>query len=392
MKSNVINKHMWKYVDWFLVVLIFILVGFSLISMINATASPFTGDESTFSEFMANLNLGSAQRQLMFFAIGIGAMFICLLLDYNSVKNVTSYIYWICVALLVVVLLFGSDQRGTTGWFMIGTYGFQPAEFAKLGIILILAKVISDKTEGHEEGITRVRDILPALWRFAIPFVLILAQPDFGTAVVYAFIFFTMLFMAKTHWKIILLIVVVAIAIIPIAYNLLQDWQKLRILSFLFPEDFQSTETADARLQVEQAKMAVGSGGFLGKGLFAPGSLSQLDYVPEKHNDFIFAVTVEAFGFLGGFILLLLYFLLISRTLMLAMRAKDDFGAYIIVGVAAMTLFHVIENIGMNIDLLPVTGIPLPFFSYGGSSLLTNMLAYGMVLSVDMRRTRWPIG
>ena len=138
--------------------------------------------------------------------------------------------------------------------------------------------------------------------------------------------------------------------------------------------------------------MAIGSGGFLGKGLFAPGSLSQLDYVPEKHNDFIFSVTIEAFGFLGGLILIILYFFLISRTFMLAMRSKDDFGAYICIGVAAMTLFHVVENIGMNIDLLPVTGIPLPFFSYGGSSLLTNMIAYGMVISVDMRRARRPLG
>lgn len=392
MKSNVINKHMWKYVDWLVIVLIFVLVGFSILSLINATASPFTGDESTFSEFMANLNLGSAQRQMMFFLIGVGAMFLCLLLDYHMVKNVSDYIYWICVAFLVIVLFAGSEQRGTTGWFMVGDYGIQPSEFGKLGLILILAKVLSDKTEGHEDGISKVRDIWPALWRFAIPFVLILAQPDFGTGIVYAFIFFTMLFMAKTHWKIIVLIVVIAVAIIPIAYNFLQDWQQLRILSFLFPEDYQSPDTADARLQVEQAKMAVGSGGFFGKGLFAPGSLSQLDYVPEKQNDFIFAVTVEAFGFLGGLIILVLYFLLISRTFMLAMRARDDFGAYIIVGVAAMTLFHVVENIGMNLDLLPVTGIPLPFFSSGGSSLLTNMIAYGMVLSVDMRRTRWPIG
>lgn len=392
MKPNTLTKQMWKNADWLMIVLIVGLVGYGVISIINATASPFTGDENGFSEILANLNLGSAQRQLLFFAIGIGAMFVCTLLDYHTVRNVAEYIYWICVALLIAVLIMGSNQRGTTGWFMIGTYGFQPSEFGKIGLILILAKVLSDKTEGHEDGITRVRDIWPALWRFAIPFVLIVYQPDFGTAMVYAFIFFMMLFMAKTSWRIILLIVIISVALIPIAYNFLRDWQKIRLLSFFFPEQYQTTETADARLQVEQAKMAIGSGGFLGKGLFAPGSLSQLDYVPEKHNDFIFSVTIEAFGFLGGIILLIMYFFLISRTFMLAMRAKDDFGAYICIGVAAMTLFHVVENIGMNIDLLPVTGIPLPFFSYGGSSLLTNMIAYGMVISVDMRRQRRPIG
>ena len=127
----------------------------------------------------------------------------------------------------------------------------------------------------------------------------------------------------------------------------------------------------------------------MGKGLFTPGSLSQLGYVPFGNNDFIFAVTVEAFGFLGGLVLIILYFLLIARTFMLALRAKDDFGAFIIIGVAAMTLFHVVENIGMNIGLLPVTGIPLPFFSSGGSSMIMNCLAFGLVLSVDMRRQRW---
>ena len=165
----------------------------------------------------------------------------------------------------------------------------------------------------------------------------------------------------------------------------MKDYQQQRILSFFNP----SAQSADATMQVDQAKLAIGSGQFLGKGLFAPGSLSQLNYVPEKHNDFIFAVTVEAFGFLGGLILIILYFLLIGRTFMLALRAKDDFGAYIIVGVAAMTLFHVVENIGMNLGILPVTGIPLPFFSYGGSSMVTNCIAFGMVISVDMRRQRW---
>lgn len=392
MKTKIFNKYMWKYVDWILVILICMLVGFSLISIINATASPFTGDESGFGEFMDNLNLGSAQRQMMFFGIGLIAMFLCMLLDYHTVKNITDYIYWICIAFLIAVLFLGSEQRGTTGWFMIGTYGVQPAEFGKIGLILVISKVLSDKTEGHEEGITRFRDILPALWRFIIPFGLIVSQPDFGTAIVYMFIFVVLLFMAKTNWKILLTLLIIAIAAIPIVYNLLAGWQQERLLSFFFPDQYATADTADARFQVEQAKMAVGSGGLFGKGLFAPGSLSQLDFVPEKHNDFIFAVTVEAFGFVGGLAVLVLYFLLISRTFMLSMRARDDFGAYIIIGVAAMTLFHVFENIAMNIDLMPITGIPLPFFSYGGSSLLTNMIAYGMVLSVDMRRTRWPIG
>lgn len=385
MKSNVINRGMWKYVDWFLVIIIFVIFAYGMLSLVNATASPFTGDESTFAEFYANLNLGSAQWQLVFFLIGIGAMFLILLIDYQNIRGFTNHLYWIAVALLIVVRFAGSEQNGTVGWFMVGGRGIQPAEYCKIIIIVVLAKVLSDKTQGHDEGITRLRDVWPALWRFLIPTVLIMSQPDWGTAVVYVVVFVVMLFMAKTSVKVMLILLGIAAACIPLIMFFMADWQTQRFTTFFNPE----ADTEGAGLQVAQAKMAIGSGQMFGKGLFAPGSLSQLDYVPEKHNDFIFAVTVEAFGFVGGILLILLYAVLIVRTFMLAMRAKDDFGSYIIIGVAAMTAFHVIENIGMNVGVLPVTGIPLPFFSYGGSNLLMNMMAYGMVLSVDMRRTRW---
>lgn len=385
MKLRIYNKNMWKNFDWILVIIIFTLVGYSLISIINVTASPFTGDEVSFSEILENLNFDSAGYQGIFFLIGIGVMFAVLLVDYTNMKHFVDYVYWVCIALLVAVFLFGSEQRGTTGWFMIGDRGFQPAEFGKIAMILILARVIADKTEGHENGITHFRQIIPALWRVILPVVLIMMQPDFGTAMVYIFIFIIMLFMAKTNWKIFAIFLVAAAIILPIIWFSMADWQRTRIFTFLDPE----YGSAGEGLQVEQAKMAIGSGQMFGKGLFAPGSLSQLDYVPEKHNDFIFAVTVEAFGFIGGFLIIALYALLCIRTFMLSLRAKDDFGAYIIIGVMAMTLFHVIENIGMNIGVLPVTGIPLPFFSYGGSNMIVNCIAYGMVLSVDIRRQRW---
>ncbi len=390
MKPKIFNKYMWRYVDWFLLIIICVLVFFGMMSMINATAQPFTGDESSLADYMANLDLSFAQRQLMFFGIGVGALFAILLIDYTVVRKISDYIYWICIAFLVIVLFFGANQRGTSGWFMIGSYGVQPSEFAKLGIILAISKVVAVKTEGNEEGLTRFRDVFPALWRFLIPFALVVAQPDFGTALVYLAILIVILFMAKTSWKIFLVIAIVGVVAVILALNLdiLQEYQRTRLYSFFDP----ASQDADSLLQVNQAKMAIGSGGITGKGLFAPGTLATLDYVPEKQNDFIFAVTVEAFGLVGGIVLVGLYFLLVARTIMLAMRAKDDFGAYIIMGVAAMALFHVVENVGMNIGILPVTGISLPFFSYGGSNMLTSMMAFGMVLSVDMRRTRWPIG
>ncbi|MEG0594495.1 MAG: rod shape-determining protein RodA [Christensenella sp.] len=388
MRGKFINKNMWKYVDWFLIIIIVVLVGYSLLSIINVTASPFTGDESTFAEFFANLNLNSAVWQGVFFVIGLACMFAVMLIDYHNVGNLLEWIYWISIALLVAVLFFGKEINGTTGWFTFGSRGFQPAELCKILIIIVLAKIFATQTEGHEEGIRTFRDVFPMLWRLAIPVVLIAVQPDFGSAMVYVFVFMMMLFMAKPSWKVIAWLLLIAGAVCMIFWFTMEDYQRIRLLAFFNPEA-QSVQNADATMQMDQAKLAIGSGQFFGKGLFAPGSLSQLDYVPEKHNDFIFAVTVEAFGFLGGMVLIVLYFLLIARTFMLALRAKDDFGAYLIIGVAAMTLFHVVENIGMNIGILPVTGIPLPFFSYGGSSMVTNCIAFGMVISVDMRRQRW---
>ncbi|MEG2574980.1 MAG: rod shape-determining protein RodA [Christensenella sp.] len=388
MRGKFINKNMWKYVDWFLIIIIVVLVGYSLLSIINVTASPFTGDESTFAEFFANLNLNSAVWQGVFFVIGLACMFAVMLIDYHNVGNLSEWIYWISIALLVAVLFFGKEVNGTTGWFTFGSRGFQPAELCKILIIIVLAKTFAIQTEGHEEGIRTFRDVFPMLWRLAIPVVLIAVQPDFGSAMVYVFIFMMMLFMAKPSWKVIAWLLLIAAVVCIIFWFTMDDYQRIRLLAFFNPEA-QSVQDADATMQMDQAKLAIGSGQFFGKGLFAPGSLSQLDYVPEKHNDFIFAVTVEAFGFLGGMVLIVLYFLLIARTFMLALRAKDDFGAYLIIGVAAMTLFHVVENIGMNIGILPVTGISLPFFSYGGSSMVTNCIAFGMVISVDMRRQRW---
>ncbi len=393
MKGKLINKNMWKFVDWFLVVIIFILVGYSLLSIVNVTASPFTGDEQGFAEFFANLNLSDAMWQLVFFGIGLVLIFFVMLVDYHSIAHLTNWIYWATVALLVAVYFFGSEQNGTTGWFMIGNRGFQPGEVCKILMVIVLAKLLADKTEGNENGIQTFKEILPALWRLAIPVALIAAQPDMGTAIVYVFAFAVMLFMAKTSWKVWLILIAIVIAIVGaylvyIANDPEGNYQWTRILAFFNPSSEVVTSN-DATLQMDQAKLAIGSGGTFGKGLFTPGSLSQLGYVPFGNNDFIFAVTVEAFGFLGGIILIVLYFLLIGRTFMLSLRAKDDFGAYIIIGVAAMTLFHVVENIGMNIGMLPVTGIPLPFFSSGGSSMIMNCVAFGFVLSVDMRRQRW---
>ena len=385
MRSKLINKGLWRNFDWTTLILICLIFAVGLITIINVTASPFTGEETTPAQFFSKLNLSFAIWQLVFFGVGLVMIFICGLIDYHVLVPYIKWMYLVCIALLVAVLFFGSRQRGTTGWFMIGNRGFQPGEVCKIIIIFVLARTVSRQTEASKEGITDLKQLMPSLILVAIPMLLIMRQPDYGTAFVYIVIYLAIIFVARTSWRVLMMLLMMAGILVPIVWFSMEDWQRLRIFTFLDP----NYENSDAGLQVAQAQMAIGSGGIWGKGLFAPGSLSQLGYVPEQHNDMIFSAAIETYGFVGGIVILILYVLLIIRTFMLAMRAKDDFGTFIIIGVAAMMIFHVLENVGMNLGLLPVTGIPLPFFSYGGSNLVTNMIAYGMALSVDMRRGRW---
>lgn len=382
-----LGKKSWKLVDWFSVIIVFLIVAFSLISLTNVLADPFTGQEQGLGDIIDNLNLGNVVWQGIFFVIGLVAIAVILLVDYNILREWTHIIYWANIVLLVAVLLFGSNQRGATGWFMIGGRGFQPSELAKIAIIITLSKMFADKTENGGQGIQTWRELWPFLWRFALPFAIIIAQKDLGTALVYAVVFAVLLVVSKTNWKLILILAGVVICLLPLAWLLLDDWQKNRILAFINPE----ADLQNSGYNVEQAKIAIGSGGLTGKGFFTEGALSQLNYVPEKHTDFLFSVTVEAVGFVGGLILILLYLALLARLWFLSLKAKDRFGSYLIIGVLAMFLFHIVENIGMNMGVMPVTGIPLPFFSYGGSNMLTSMIAMGIVLNVNMRRNRTAI-
>ena len=384
---------MFGHIDWVLFANIVLLVMLSLIAIASALSDPLDAETSSITSAIGQLDVKYVFQQLTWFVVGLVAMFIMLLPDYHNIGEYYKWIYIIMVLLLVAVFAFGSELNGTKGWFKIGTTGFQPSELGKIAIVIVLAKMMSDKAQGKDGGIKKLRDILPLLAVFAIPFGLILIQPDWGTAFVYAFTFVMMLIMAKTSWKIIAGLFVGAGISLPIAWSLMDGWQKDRILGFLGIVDETMTEQQikDMTYQADQAKMAAGSGELTGKGLFSLGGETQSSHIPYNHTDFIFASTTEAVGFVGAIVIILLYFLLIGRTLYLATKAKDEFGKLIIIGVLAMTLFHIFENIGMNIGVMPITGIPLPFFSYGGSNLLTNMLAFGLVLNVSMRRQKWGV-
>jgi len=376
------DKKILRNFDFYILAIIFLIVSYSLIAIGNATASPFTGEEQGIMQVLGNLNLTYVKLQLIWFTLGLVVMFVVISIDYHVYGELANYIYWLNVGLLFLVLVVGHTAKGTQGWFRIlGDRGFQPAEIAKISIIITMAKLLSNK----EDKITSIRELLPVFIHFCLPFALILLQPDFGTAMVYIVILFGMLFIANISYKLLFSLVGTGVlSLVAGWFFFFEDYQKKRILTFLYP----NLDPLGSGYNVIQSIIAIGSGQLYGKGLLKEGAMSQLDFIPEKHTDFIFSVTSEALGFIGGATLILLYMLLIYRTLFLAQKAKDKFGSLMVIGVLSMIMFHIFENIGMTMGMMPVTGIPLPFMSYGGSNMLTNMIAFGIVLNVGMRRQR----
>lgn len=376
---RVFSKSHFKNFDWVLLAIIIVLCIIGLVMVMNATSAAYTDVEN--SGIFSRMDWHTVGLQAIWMIVGFVVIFIIQMVDYTVLGDYVKWMYGFILALLLL-LLFSEATRGTQGWFnLIGDRTIQPSELGKIVLILILSKMISKKLDTG--GITRFRDIIDVMIVFAIPFGLIMAQPDWGTAFVYACIFFGILFAANVNWKIILSIIGTGIAAIPLLFFVvMSDWQRERLLNF-----FDATRaTSDSGLNVYNSKIAIGSGGLFGKGLFSQDALSSLNYVPEKHTDFIFSASVEAIGFIGGMIIIALFLALILRVLYLATMADDKFGQFIIIGVVAMEFFHIFENIGMTMGVMPVTGIPLPFISYGGSAMLANMIALGLVLNVSTKR------
>lgn len=371
-----------RNIDWITIVIVLALFLIGLISIASIMASPFSGEEKSLSDYLEKLNLEYVYRQLVNFMVGLAAMLIMQVVDYHVYRDIIKYVYFIIIALLLVLLVAGSSTRGILAWFEIGSRAFQPGELCKIVIIILLSKIVADAFV-KDGGLKRFKDIAVCLAYTAVPTFLVIKQPDFGTAFVYICIMVFIFFAAKISWKYIIVAGATACIGLPLAYFfLMSDMQKQRIDVFLHPE----MDPQGSGYNVGQSKIAIGSGQLNGKGYFTEGTMAQLKYVPERHTDFIFSGIVEGIGFIGGTIIIVLYFLLLFRWLWIASKAKDNFGSFMVIGAMGMMLAHVFENIGMTIGLMPVTGIPLPFISYGGSNLLTNMIAVGIVLNVWMRR------
>ncbi len=314
------------------------------------------------------------------FILGLCAIAVLIVLDYEYLANLSFYLYGISIILLILVLIpgIGVYENGARSWFRFGSLiGVQPAELVKIAFIITFAKHLSEV----DDLIDRPRNVIFLLIHMGILIGFILLQPDFGTAVVFGFIAISMLFAAKISWKYIAAgVSAVAIAAPCAWFFVLKDYQKNRIINLFNPEN----DPLGTGYHVTQSKMAIGSGKFFGTGLYEGGSQYN-NFLPERHTDFIFSVVCEELGFLGGIIVIILLVAIVIKCLAVGMNARNNLGMYICVGVAAMFTFHIIENVGMCIGIMPVTGIPLPFFSYGGSSMLTNLIAVGLVLNVRYR-------
>jgi rod shape determining protein RodA len=315
-----------------------------------------------------------AVNQSLGLLAGVAGAVVLALLDYRLLLRHLRLVYGLAVAMLLVVLAVGFEVNGSQSWVGVGPIQVQPSEFAKLLTIVVLAGYVAQNS--FVQNLT----FLKALGIVGVPVLLVLAQPDFGTAMVFGAIFVTVVYVGGARWyQLGVLFAAGAVAFfLAIKLRILEDYQLARLTSFLDPQGADPGVT----YQVNNSKTAIGSGGLTGKGFDADSTLGDLGFLPEDRTDFIFANLAERAGFVGSMLVLLLFFLLIWRVLYAATLSRDRFGVLIAVGVAAMLTFHVLVNVGMAMGIMPVTGLPLPFVSYGRSNLILSLLLVGLVQSV----------
>src|SRR5713226_9329675 len=320
---------------------------------------------------------GMHMKQMRWLAIGFVAMFALSRLDYHLILDQAPILYLVGVTALAAVLLVGHTRFGAKRWIPVLGEFLQVSELVKLIIIIVLARFFAEVRTDE----LSLQDLIKAGLLVGVPLVLILKQPDLGTALVLLPMLVVGAFLAGLQWKHAAVVILLGLMMLPIGWRVLKPYQKERVTSFLHPEE----DAKGSGYQVLQSKIAVGSGGFWGKG-FGNGSQNQLGYIPVRYSDFIMAALAEEQGFKGVLVALGLYMALLLRLVQNAQRAKDRAGMFLVMGVAAALGFHVLVNVAMVIGAMPVTGIPLPLMSYGGSATLFVFLAIGLVMNVRLRR------
>jgi rod shape determining protein RodA len=362
-----IDRRLLPHIDLPLIAALLALTLVGVTTIYSATYDPVTGQPGR--EFWTQL-----------YAIGIGmaALLVCLTIDYRALAEHSLLIYAGLVGLLVFVLVAGDSAGGAQRWISLGAFNLQPSEFARITLALILAMFFGE----NRRGARNTSDLVIGGIFAVLPFLLIAKQPDLGTAATLIPVFLGIAYLAGLQLRLLLIAAGIAILLAPLAWTYaLKDYQKSRIVIFMDPEQ----DPRGAGYQPIQARVTVGSGGLTGKG-FRKGTQGQYKFLPEAHTDFIFSGFAEEHGFAGVLVALSLYLFVIWRALEAARLAKDRIGAYLVGGIISGFTFQVIYNITMSAGLAPVKGLTLPLLSYGGSSMIATLAAFGLILNVRMRR------
>jgi len=359
MKESILKKY--KGFDWLLTSSVFGIFLLGLLFLFSSTY-PYTTDY--------------VLKQVVWFFAGLLIYVLIININYRKIVGVSYILYSLTILLLAAVLICGSRRFGAQRWLTIGSFNVQPSEFAKLFITLSLVQYFST----HKASYTLKNIFIPLLMTIA-PFILIMLEPDLGTAIMFIPIFFILLYVWGAPLKNLFFMMFSGILLSPFVWFLLRDYQKERLLVFLNP----SIDPLGAGYTIIQSKIAIGSGGLFGKGWLA-GTQNQLNFLTERHTDFIFSVAGEEWGFLGCLVLIALYYIFIKRSLTIAEKTKDPCGRLLAVAVAVMIGIQVVVNLCMTMGFMPVVGLPLPFVSYGGSSLLVNMIALALLESIAIYR------
>ncbi|HKK90115.1 MAG TPA: rod shape-determining protein RodA [Desulfobacteraceae bacterium] len=352
--------------DWGLFLVTFLISGVGLAVLYSAVSA---GGETSVQLLF--------KKQLVWMLCGLAVMVISFTVHYRFFDKSSLAIYWVCIGLLVAVLVFGKYIGGSRRWLALGPFTMQPSELMKLSIIIVLASVYS--IASSEEGLSFKGLLKPGLL-LLLPFTLIVNQPDLGTSLLLFFIAACMTIFVKVQKRVLSICTGITAAAVPLVWFVLKEYQKARILTFLNPE----RDPLGAGYHIIQSKIAIGSGMLFGKG-YLKGTQNALSFLPEQHTDFILSVLAEEWGLAGCSLLLALYFVLLLWGLNISYCCRDRFGSILAFGITVMIFWQVFINVGMVMGLMPVVGVPLPLISYGGSSVVTNMVGIGILLNVSMR-------
>lgn len=381
-RGSGINRKARPHFDWTLTIITFMLAAFGVLAVTVATYS-YSEEGLAVDMWLSRITSSYyGARQGLFFLVSPIVIALMVLVDYRFFQKFSFPLYIASLGVLVLVLVMGATTSGVTGWFtLFSGYMIQPSEFAKIAIILHLSRFFARK----EDPVSSMREFLAMGIIMAPPVLLIFAQGELGTVMVFIAIYLGMMLMSGMKLRIIGFLLLAGVAaLIPavLVMRMTGSYRYDRLLAFFDP----SKATSDAIYQARNSQIAIGNGGLQGAGMFTEGTYTALNYVPQDHTDFIFASIGETMGFVGCLIVIVLYMMLLLRMLTLARNTFDKYARLVIVGVFTMLFFHIFYNIGMTIGVTPVMGIPLPFLSYGGSNLIANMGGIGLVLNITLRK------